>query len=104
RQKKKFGLALEHLKFAGAEKLVREVEAEMRPPAPPPKKVITEKIVALNPDDAVLRGAMEHRTQPGKVPTPPVPPSVMTAVTAEIPKTTLPDPAAITAARKLQDA
>jgi Flp pilus assembly protein TadD/uncharacterized protein (AIM24 family) len=107
RQKKKFGLALEHLKFAGAEKLVREVEAEMRPPAPPPKKVITEKIVALNPDDAVMRGAMEHRTQPGKVPTPPAPsvtPSVMTPVTAEIPKTTLPDPAAITAARKLQDA
>src|SRR5436305_8841828 len=41
KQKKKFGLALEHLRFAGADKLVREVEAEMRPqpiaaPAPPP--------------------------------------------------------------------
>src|SRR5205807_4352670 len=32
RQKKKYGLALEHLKFAGADKVVREVEAEMRPP------------------------------------------------------------------------
>src|SRR6266550_4228253 len=31
RQRRKFGLALEHLKFAGADKLVREVEAEMRP-------------------------------------------------------------------------
>ncbi|MGK2856308.1 MAG: tetratricopeptide repeat protein [Thermoanaerobaculia bacterium] len=29
REKKKLGLALEHLKFAGAEKLVREVEAEL---------------------------------------------------------------------------
>jgi uncharacterized protein (AIM24 family) len=105
RQKKKFGLALEHLKFAGAEKLVREVEAEMRPPAPPPKKVITEKIVALKVDDEVTRGAMEHRTQPGKVPTPAPPPAAPTpSVTAEIPKITLPDPAAITAARKLQDA
>src|SRR5256886_4867112 len=36
RQKRKFGPAIEHLKFAGAEKLVREVEAEMQPPAPPP--------------------------------------------------------------------
>jgi len=103
RQKKKFGLALEHLKFAGAEKLVREVEAEMRPPAPPPKKVITEKIAAIKADDEVTRGAMEHRTQPGKVPTPPTP-AVTPSVTAEIPKITLPDPAAITAARKLQDA
>ncbi|HEX8618969.1 MAG TPA: AIM24 family protein, partial [Thermoanaerobaculia bacterium] len=34
RQKKKYALALEHLKFAGADKLVREVEQEMRPPAP----------------------------------------------------------------------
>ena len=113
RQKKKFGLALEHLRFAGADKLVREVETEMRPaakPAAPPaevirraespplhlgtqkpqQKVITQKIAALKEDDVT-------RTQPGKVPTPPV-------VTAEIPKVTVPDPAAVTAARKLQDA
>ena len=31
RQKKKYGIALEHLRFAGADKVVREVEAEMRP-------------------------------------------------------------------------
>ena len=39
REKKKLGLALEHLKFAGADKLVREVEAEMghgRPEAAAP--------------------------------------------------------------------
>src|SRR5213076_788758 len=36
RQRKKFGLALEHLRFAGADKLAREVEADMRPPAVPP--------------------------------------------------------------------
>jgi len=107
RQKKKFEQALEHLKFAGADKLVREVEAEMRPPAPKPapapttqpasqKRVITEKIIAIKPGEEITRAAMEHRTQPGKIPTPPV--------TAEIPKITLPDPPHITAARKLQDA
>lgn len=115
RQRRKYADALEHLKFAGADKLVREVEAEMRPPAPakpvtqpqpavvaPPKRVITEKIVALKPDD-ITRAAMESRTQPGKVPIPtqPVPPI---SVTAEIPKITLPDPAHVTAARKLQEA
>ena len=58
RQRRKFGLALEHLRFAGADKLVREVEAEMHPtrtqalPPPPPKpqppqpqKFTTAKIV-----------------------------------------------------------
>jgi uncharacterized protein (AIM24 family) len=35
RQRKNYTSALEHLRFAGAEKLVREVEAEMRPQAPP---------------------------------------------------------------------
>src|SRR6059058_3771193 len=35
RQKRKLPEAIEHLKFAGADKIVREVEAEMRPPAPP---------------------------------------------------------------------
>src|SRR5205085_11856198 len=34
RMRKKYGLALEHLRFAGAEKVVREVEAEMKPPEP----------------------------------------------------------------------
>jgi uncharacterized protein (AIM24 family) len=110
RQKRKYGLALEHLRFAGADKLVREVEAEMHPaakpaPAPPPaapaappqpKRVITEKIAAIRPIEEVARTAMENRTQPGKVPTP--------VVTAEIPKVAIADPAAITAARKLQDA
>jgi uncharacterized protein (AIM24 family) len=42
RQRRKFGLALEHLRFAGAEKMVRELEEEMRssrseaPPQPRP--------------------------------------------------------------------
>jgi uncharacterized protein (AIM24 family) len=97
RQKKKFGLALEHLRFAGADKLVREVELEMRPPAPPPppppspkpveEKVTTQKIRAFVPDQA---------TQPGKVPTP----RVEMPMPAPLPP---PEPA-VTAARKLQDA
>ena len=40
RQRKKLGLSIDHLRFAGADKLLQEVEAEMRPPsrqAPPPK-------------------------------------------------------------------
>jgi len=83
RQRKKFGLALDHLRFAGADKLVREVETEMRPPqskTPPARpvgekeRVITQKIPAIKPLD----------TQPG----------------AEKP----PEPAAMQAARKLQDA
>src|ERR1700745_3139123 len=36
RQKKKYGLAMEHLRFAGADKIVREGEAEMRPPGSVP--------------------------------------------------------------------
>jgi Flp pilus assembly protein TadD/uncharacterized protein (AIM24 family) len=100
RQKKKYELALEHLRFAGADKLVREVEQEMRPPAPPPappppkpaappvaEKVTTQKIRAYVP---------ENVTQPGKVPTPQV-------ETPPPPAPVQPEPA-ITAARKLQDA
>src|SRR5437016_12185740 len=67
RQRKKFPQAIEHLKFAGADKIVREVEAEMRPaqspitqpaitqkqpipiipPAKPPKDETTQKIRAV---------------------------------------------------------
>jgi uncharacterized protein (AIM24 family) len=109
RQKKKYGLALEHLRFAGADKLVREVEHEMRPPAPPPAApapapkpaapkpsvqhhITTQKIRALTPEE------IASRTQPGDVPAPvvappaPAPPAPIT-----------PEPA-VTAARKLQDA
>src|SRR5687767_7065610 len=71
RQKKKYGLALEHLKFAGADKLVREVEIEMRPPAPPKPAsqgaVTTQKIPAIKPMD-VPQSAIEARTQPGTIP------------------------------------
>ncbi|HEX2120265.1 MAG TPA: tetratricopeptide repeat protein, partial [Thermoanaerobaculia bacterium] len=103
RQKKKYGLALEHLRFAGADKLVREVEAEMRPPAKPapvpvppappppePQRVITQKIPAVQ---------LPQVTQPGKIPTPPI-------ATAEIPiaPAAPQSSAAVTAARKLQDA
>lgn len=109
RQKKKYGLAIEHLKFAGADKLMREVELEMRPPAAPPapapapvpvvpvpsvtqpqkiqtqpQRIITQKIKAM-PEPSV-----DSFTQPGRIPTPVVEPPPL-------------EPA-ITAARKLQDA
>lgn len=44
RQQKKYDAALEHLRFAGADKLMREVEAEMRPPA---HEVTTQKVRAM---------------------------------------------------------
>lgn len=98
RQKKKYGIALEHLRFAGADKVVREVEAEMRPqqaaapppppppsapaPAPAPKPVerTTQKMQAIKEVPAIAAA-----TQPGNVATPA-------------------ESAANTAARKLQDA
>jgi uncharacterized protein (AIM24 family) len=95
RQRKKFGLSLEHLRFAGADKLVREVEGEMQNlsnlqtkpspairdtlPLPASKSATTQKIVPVKIE-------MPMTTQPGKVTAPPV------------------DLAAVTAARKLQDA
>jgi uncharacterized protein (AIM24 family) len=133
RQKKKFGLALEHLKFAGADKLMREVEAEMHPPskpapapapasAPPPapsaapekSPSTTQRVPALSPEHAA---AMATRTQPGTIPTPvpsstlpqpitqsipALPPKPRTPITEPVPA--IQDPAATTAARKLQDA
>jgi uncharacterized protein (AIM24 family) len=105
RQRKKFGLALEHLRFAGAEKIVREVEAEMRPQGSAPiaqtiaqpiqpirrdAKVTTQKIVPLNttrPGDV-----KPMMTQPGKMTLP-----------SSAPVVRMPD-TALTAARKLQDA
>ena len=83
RQKKKYGLALEHLKFAGADKMVREVEAEMRPP-----ERTTQKVAAMKeppPPTATI---------PGKVPTPPI----ARAVPPQ------PEDVAHAAARKLQEA
>ncbi|HEV7571833.1 MAG TPA: tetratricopeptide repeat protein [Thermoanaerobaculia bacterium] len=94
RQRRKYGLAIEHLRFAGADKIVREVEAEMRPPGTPPPpppapprrdtQKITQKIVPLTaPVKAMV-------TQPGSVPMPAGAPRVVDT--------------AHTAARKLQDA
>jgi uncharacterized protein (AIM24 family)/tetratricopeptide (TPR) repeat protein len=102
RQRRKYALALEHLRFAGADKIVREVEAEMRPagspPPPPPvattqrrdtQKVTTQKIVPLT--DGRTNEVKPLMTQPGSVKMPEAP-------AARVPDT------AHTAARKLQDA
>jgi len=84
RQKRKYGLALEHLKFAGADKMVREVEAEMTPPKP---ERTTQKMVALKEPLPTPTA-----TIPGKIPAPqPAPPAP-------------PPDTAHTAARKLQEA
>lgn len=124
RQRRKFGLALEHLKFAGADKLVREVELDMQPKtAPVPilrndPRVITAKIPAITPER--IAEARHMLTQPGKVATPkpePEPAAATAAVPAPAPApatgppmagprslATDTDLAAHTAARKLQEA
>ena len=81
RQRRKLGLALDHLRFAGADKLAREVETEMHPAlkvSSDQSKVTTQKIpaVQLQPQ-APASGGLS--TQPGAL-------------------------ASTTAARKLQDA
>ena len=70
RQRKKLGLAMDHLRFAGADKLLREVEIEMRPPSrqtlPDPSKATTEKILAVQaPRTTQPQPALT--TQPGNV-------------------------------------
>ena len=107
RQRRKFGAALEHLRFAGAEKIVREVEAEMRPqspaPLPPPaasdetlrqrekqQTLTTQRIAPLT--TARIAEVKQLVTQPGSVARP---------ATAPIPRVV---DTAHTAARKLQEA
>lgn len=98
RQTKKYQQALDHLRFAGADKLVRDVENEMRPA--PPQPVITQKVKAVRVDpDVTLRQDGANRTQPAHVPTPAE--REKTLVT-ELP--TADTSAGHTAARKLQDA
>ena len=104
RQRRKLEPALEHLKFAGADKLVKEVEQEMRPAdtvhsAPKPiTAAITAKI-----DRITTAKIPAIKTMPGTTPTPaptPAPP-----VTPPPPPPPAPDTSAgHTAARKLQDA
>src|SRR5438046_2904447 len=99
RMRRKLGLALEHLRFAGADKLVREIEAEMKPqepqpaPAPPApvKERTTQKVAAISDAkaEAIRRAAQETRTQPG---------------TVETPQAAKPEETGHAAARKLQEA
>src|SRR6476659_2605474 len=82
RQRKRFGVAMEHLRFAGADKLAHDVEAEMRAfvakvtPPPPPKgdqsKVTTQKIPAMTQKamDEASKAATSKRTVPETVETP----------------------------------
>ena len=107
RQRKKFGLSLEHLRFAGADKLVREVEGEMQnlaslqtkpspavrnvPPPPSKSETTTQKIVPVHIDPMMM-------TQPGKVRKPDTNPQTLPLPAPPV------DLAAVTAARKLQEA
>lgn len=71
RQRRKLGLALDHLRFAGADKLVREVEGEMHPPAKAAgsdqSKITTQKIAALQVPPPQPAAPAPLQTQPGSV-------------------------------------
>lgn len=112
KQKRKFGLALEHLKFAGAEKAIREIEAEIKqqvrtgPVAPPPEVVPpsplprSRKVVT---DEDIIRAAADVATRPGveRVPPQAAPP----VTTAKVPEMKFDEqPGGQAAARKLQEA
>lgn len=103
RQRHRYPQALEHLRFAGADKIVREVEAEMgsaKPAAPAPSQLSTQKVKAIKPDTEETLRSGSTRPQPVRVPT----------VPADMQKTLVPEAAAATgnaahtAARKLQEA
>ncbi len=100
RQRGKLPLALEHLRFAGADKLVREVEQEMRHPTPAPaSQAITQKVKAFK-IDAVETMRQDTRTQPAAPA--PLPPEMQKTMSQELrPAASM---AGHTAARKLQDA
>lgn len=116
RQRRRYPLALEHLQFAGADKLVREVETEMRaaspapqpqpaaPPAaaavpPPPQtqpRLDTQKVRARKEDD-VRTAAINARTQPGIAP-------AIEPLSDPFPQARASEVAGHAAARKLQEA
>ena len=86
RQKRKYTEALEHLRFAGADKLVREVELEMRPAAPQAAPPIAPAPVTPPPARAAAPAPA-----PSAAPAP-VPPAV-TAPAPAAPRTTQKMPA-----------
>jgi uncharacterized protein (AIM24 family) len=94
RQRGKLGLALEHLRFAGAEKMAREVEAELKrstaAPAQPAAPVAPIR-AALNTNPGMARHTLETYLAEAK--------------TSEIPLPQLAEAASpVAAARKLQEA
>ncbi|HVT04667.1 MAG TPA: tetratricopeptide repeat protein [Thermoanaerobaculia bacterium] len=102
RQKKKLGLALEHLQFAGAEKLVREVQAEMRggvTPAVAVTPAVTAPVPAIAPPPA--KPSTPATTMPGTA----LPSSVERPYTAQAGKQPIPaaPEGSQSASRSLQD-
>lgn len=120
KQRHKYGLALEHLQFAGAEKAQREVEAEMKgkarapvaptPPVTPPpvaQPVPTPappRVVRQTPaptiDSSTIPGAFVPRATEPVAPIAPAGPRPVPPPVAPVAEPA----AALSAARKLQDA
>ncbi len=105
RQKRKYNLAVDHLKFAGADKLLREMENEMKSvvqgtTTQPHTKFTTAKIPAIKAQPQ----SDEAKTQPGVTPAPSPPPPPQPAPPSAPESRTAADNAGHTAARKLQEA
>jgi len=113
RQKQKLGVALEHLRFAGAEKAVREIEEELRGrQTQPTVEVIAPKTEEQPPEDespwkteageTEVPRTIETRTAPIRVPEQVAGATLPIDTRAD----TIPNQAIVsqTAARKLQDA
>lgn len=93
RQRGKLKQALDHLRFAGADKLVREVELEMRHPTPPPA-------IQAKPDPQAI--TQKVRTFQIDATPASLPPEMQRTITQEVrPPMSM---AGHTAARKLQEA
>lgn len=109
RQRKKLGLALEHLQFAGAEKLVREVQTELRGGPPASTTVAVEPAATVSEPHNPPVYAKPAPTAPIPASTPaPAPeprPSIEKAYSTQAEKVSNPGSEALqSASRSLQDA
>ncbi len=112
RQRRRYQLAMEHLAFAGADRLVHEVEAEWRASMPAPQPAPPSK-PAQAPEPAAKKAppATKHKFRVRKDEEPPIDTRTQPALPTQpeplldpFPQARVEDAAAHAAARKLQEA
>lgn len=109
KQREKLGLALEHLRFAGAEKVVREIEDELKTRQVEPTVEVPAPTLEAERDSSPFKTEAGDQPVPSNAKTAPVriPPEVAHtagATTEPLPKAVSQADSPQTAARKLQDA